>query len=408
MTPRVLRASTSSRGCCSGRPAGSGSAAVALTAADEDDPPAAPLDVRVPLLGTQRLEEPELLQLLQGRLEPPLQLGRRIRTAQADVLAGQRPQVEVQPRSAVEPLVQEPIHPLGRRQPQLQVELQVELLEVAALEALEDHLVPAEARQGQGGLVGLRPAPVSLARLPRSRRGPPPLPVVERHVVQDVELLVDPALGRVVPPGVLVHQDHADPAVQRLLDPPVALATLRPAQELDQLVARELHPGVGEVAPPLRQLDQADQDLVVQRGRQAVLVRAHDRQPPDDRRTVATLQPILEDHRRLAVGDAIRQAAIGNSARLSSSFQPASGRGCPLVALAGRTRRSPPEARPTRPSRCPFAGVIRTIALVAASVASRLPDREKKNNNKTAPAVLLSFFLTRVYNKFSATQEVRK
>ena len=48
--------------------------------------------------GLERLEEPELLQLLEGRLEPPLQLGRRVRAAHADVLAGQRPQVEVEPR----------------------------------------------------------------------------------------------------------------------------------------------------------------------------------------------------------------------------------------------------------------------------------------------------------------------
>ena len=120
-------------------------------------------------------------------------------------------------------------------------------------------------------------------------------------------MLIDPALGRVVPPGVLVHQHHADPAVQRLLDPPVALAALRPTQELDQLVARELHPGIGEIASPLGQLNQADQNLVVQRGRQPVLVGPHDRQPANNRRTVAPFKPILEDHRRLTVRNAIRQ-----------------------------------------------------------------------------------------------------
>ena len=94
VTPRALSASTSSEVCS--RPAAA--SAWRRLAPDQDDPPAAPLDVRVPLLGAQRLEEPELLQLLQGRLEPPLQLGRRVRAAQADVLAGQGPQVEVEPR----------------------------------------------------------------------------------------------------------------------------------------------------------------------------------------------------------------------------------------------------------------------------------------------------------------------
>ena len=294
------------------------------------------------------------------------------------MLAGQGPQVEVQPRSTVEPLVQEPIHPLGRRQPQLQIELQVELLEVAALEALEDHLVPSEARQGQGGLVGLRSATISLARLPRSRRGPPPLPVVERHVVEDVKLLVDPALGRVVPPGVLVHQHHADPAVQRLLDPTVALATLRPPQELDQLVARERNPGVGEVAPPLRQLDQADQDFVVQRGGQAMLVRSHDREPANDRRTVATLHPILEHHRRLAVGDAIRQGGNRKLRQVELVLPARVRRGCPLVVglveLAGLFQRHVPLVHPATP----LQGVIRAIALSSLLCLPSSSSRKRK------------------------------
>src|SRR5262249_45023679 len=132
---------------------------------DEDDPPGAALHVGVALLRAQRLQEPEALELIEGGLEPSLELRRRVRSAEADVLARQGSQIEVEPRPAVEPLVQESVHPLRRGQSELEIELQVELLEIAALEALEDHLVPAEARQGQGGLVGLRSAALSLARL---------------------------------------------------------------------------------------------------------------------------------------------------------------------------------------------------------------------------------------------------
>ena len=75
--------------------------------------------------------------------------------------------VEVESHASIETLVQEAKHSLGRRQSQAQVELQVELLEIAALEALKDHLVPAKARQGQGGpyrRVTPRPVRLSPAR----------------------------------------------------------------------------------------------------------------------------------------------------------------------------------------------------------------------------------------------------
>ena len=311
------------------------------------------------------------------------------------MLAGQGPQVEVQARPAVKPLVQEPIHPLGRRQSQLQVELQVELLEVTALEALEDHLIPSEARQGQGGFVGLRAPAIALARLPRARRGPPTLPVVERHIVEDVELLVDPALGRVVPPRVLVHQHHADPSVQRFLDPTVALSALGPPQQLDQLVARELDPRVGEVAPTLGQLDQADQHLVIQRGRQAMLVRPHDRESADDRRAVVPLHPILEHHGRLAVGDAVRQGGNRELRQVELILPARVRRGDPLVTrlveLTGLFQRHVPLVHPAAPSQ----GVIRAIALFRPPLPPVFLVQKKKNTNKPPAAVLLSFFLNK-------------
>ena len=83
-------------------------------------------------------------------------------------------EVEIEPLAAVEPFIEEAEHPLGRRQAEPEVELEVELLEVAALEALEDHLVPAEAGEGQGVALGPRlPAPGGgLGRACRACRRP--------------------------------------------------------------------------------------------------------------------------------------------------------------------------------------------------------------------------------------------
>ena len=308
------------------------------------------------------------------------------------MLACQRPEVEIEPGSPVEPFIEEPEHPLGRRQAEPEVELEVELLEVAALEALEDHLVPAEAGEGQGVALGpglLGPTPGGrLGGLARLAAGPlAALAVVERDVVQDVEILVDPALGRVVPPGVLVHQDDADPAVERLLDPPVARAALRPAQELDQLVTRERDLGVGEVAPPLGQLDQADQDLVVGRGRQAVLDGPHDGQSADDRRVVATLQFVFENERRLTVRDPIRQRGDREFCKIEFILPSMIQRRCILFILLKSSRLF---NRQTRLFRLilfkqhilnPILRVLRVIT--------------RKNNNKTAGRLLLSFSLNK-------------
>ena len=76
-------------GCCFALGSGVLNLGSRAAAANENDPPAAAFDVRVPFLETQRLQKPELFHFLQGRLEPSLQFGRGIRTAQADVLAGQ-------------------------------------------------------------------------------------------------------------------------------------------------------------------------------------------------------------------------------------------------------------------------------------------------------------------------------
>src|SRR3954453_10731733 len=112
-----------------------------------------------------------------------------------------RSQVEFESPPAEEALVEEAEHARGGRQAQLKVDLQVEPLEVAALEAAEDDLVPAEARQRRRRIPAVPPAagPPRRGRLAGAAAA---LAVVERDVVEDVEALVDPALFRVVPPGV--------------------------------------------------------------------------------------------------------------------------------------------------------------------------------------------------------------
>ena len=100
-------------------------------------------------------------------------------------------------------------------------------------------------------------------------------PVEEGHVVEQVEFLVDPALALSVPPGVLVVERHADPAVQRLLDALVTLGFVAPAQELNQLVAGKGNAPIGEPVEP-GQLNQSQNDLVVEGGGQAILLRGGD------------------------------------------------------------------------------------------------------------------------------------
>ena len=85
-------------------------------AADQNDSPGASLDVRVPLLRTERLEESKLLEFFKSGFEPAFEFGRCIGSAQTDVLAGQGSQVEVKSAATIEPLVKKTIHPLGCRE----------------------------------------------------------------------------------------------------------------------------------------------------------------------------------------------------------------------------------------------------------------------------------------------------
>ena len=101
----------------------------------------------------------------------------------------------------------------------------------------------------------------------------------------DVEVFIDPALRRIVPPGVLVHQEHA-PTLQRCRFPRSAIfarSAGHPRRPISR-TARNGPRGVGEVAPTLRELDQADGTSSSSDGR-----RLPGAGPNDRRRTIAAL-----------------------------------------------------------------------------------------------------------------------
>src|SRR5271157_4945691 len=64
-----------------------------------------------------------------------------------------------------------------------------------------------------------------------------------------------------------------------------------------------------------------------------MLVRPHDRESPQNRRTVAPLEPILEHQRRLTVGNAIRQRGNRKLRQVQLILPAWIGRGRSLVVL---------------------------------------------------------------------------
>ena len=105
-----------------------------------------------------------------------------------------------------------------------------------------------------------------------------------------MERLVDPALLLAAPPGVAVVERDPDPAQQRLLQADVAPPLFAPAEQFDQLVTRERDLAVLEV-PLFGKLHQSQQDLVIERRRQAVLFRSRHGELACD----AFLPPLVPD-----------------------------------------------------------------------------------------------------------------
>jgi hypothetical protein len=132
--------------------------------------------------------------------------------------------------------------------------------------------------------------------------------IVEAQVVEDVEVLVDPGLVRLVPPGPLVAQRDPEPALQGFIDPLQALAVVRPAEQIDQLIPAERDGPVREVVGGLGELDQPDDHVLIERGREAVLVVRGDGQPPGDHLAGPLVaDPVLEGEGLAAGGDAAAQ-----------------------------------------------------------------------------------------------------
>ena len=127
---------------------------------------------------------------------------------------------------------------------------------------------------------------------------------------QDVHLGADVTLGLVVPPALVIDQQHAHPAVQGLVEPVVARTLVRPVQQLDQLVPGKVDLHVLEVVSELGEVDQGDDHVGVERRRQAVGIAAGDGQP-----SVAA----FEGEGLLPLGRESASRAIGNSARFISS-----------------------------------------------------------------------------------------
>ena len=206
-------------------------------------------------------------------------------------------QVELPAVAVKEALVEKPVKPLGHRAFQRLEQIEVDALEVACGEAAEEDIVPHEAGERQLRL------PVDLAP---TQRG---VPVVERHVVEDVKLFIHPAPLLATPPSVFVVERYAHPTVERSLQAFVGFTLVAPAQHLNQAIASEVDPVVGKVLK-FGKLDEAQKHLVIVGGGQSMLIRTGDGELAGDHlAAVLVVNTILEDHRLL-----IRLETVGDGA----------------------------------------------------------------------------------------------
>jgi hypothetical protein len=213
------------------------------------------------------VDEADGFQLVDGRLELLLDLGRRIVLTQADMPECERPEVEGPFAARVEALIKESIHLFRDGTLEREVGLEVEPLQVAGLAAPEEDLVPGELRGEELRLTS------ALERLPHRL-------LDDDHALEDVEGRVDARLDLVVPPGLIIAKGDSDPAVKRVIQPLVVGPAVRPPEELHELIPGEIHRGVGEVVPDLRELDEADDDVGIGRGRESIVVAPRDDELP--------------------------------------------------------------------------------------------------------------------------------
>src|SRR5262249_48932123 len=115
----------------------------------EGHSPAAAVELPVALLGRGLLDEADLLEFLDRRLERTPDLGVVVVAAHPQVLEGERLQVEVKPQSVGldQVLVEVAVESPGRLMPELAIELVIKLLQVARAEAVEETALPAHPRE---------------------------------------------------------------------------------------------------------------------------------------------------------------------------------------------------------------------------------------------------------------------
>jgi hypothetical protein len=106
----------------------------------------------------------------------------------------------------------------------------------------------------------------------------------------------------VVPPAFVVDQRYAVPPVEGELQALVALALVRPIEELDEFVPREIDLYVLEVVSQPGEVNQGDDHVRIGGGRQTVSVAAGDGQPP---------VPVLEIEGFLPLGSVVREQGDG-------------------------------------------------------------------------------------------------
>ncbi len=165
-------------------------------------------------------------------------------------------------------------------------------------------------------------------------RLPDPLRLLvdERRALDDMERLADPSLGLLVPPRIVVVERHARPALDGLLDAAIALAVVRPAEELHHLVPRERDGRAREVVLELRKLDEGHEDLIVDGRREPIGVAAGDGHLADDglaQLAVAGLD--LEDQRLAALRDAVAQEGDGELGEVQLISSPERLQGLPRI-----------------------------------------------------------------------------
>ena len=154
------------------------------------------------------------------------------------MLVGEVLQFKRQGPGLVEALVQKTVKAAADGTLEFQDEVVIEGLDVTAGETAVNGVVPDKegARELEAPLLRVGFGPAAFVLLG-----------VNLDALQDVEFLVHPLVSLLFPPGVLVVEGDANPAIQGLVDAVVALTIDGPAEEFDELVPAEKDSAVLEL-----------------------------------------------------------------------------------------------------------------------------------------------------------------